>query len=269
MKELVEVESDVKTIRWSMIAKSMGIRSGKQCRERWHQHLRPGLVKGKWTAEEDALIEQLQKQHGNKWSKIAESLPHRTDNDIKNFWFAKQKKIDRHKQKKSNKKNGGISMKRIAIKMPVHRPSKSPGPLFAQKTKNTANSKSLAMVTKAKFPRAPTPSTETPQNTTQIKLDKGGDSAASKVASSKEPVASETPQTPGITFLLGLLQEGKQDMIAPIPPEVPTPPLYWFGINDMLTNVESLPFVSLDSFECTPLHFPGGSPESVNGVYYL
>jgi hypothetical protein len=49
-----------------MIAKSMGDRTGKQCRERWYQHLRPGLVKGNWTAQEDALITQLQSKHGNK-----------------------------------------------------------------------------------------------------------------------------------------------------------------------------------------------------------
>jgi hypothetical protein len=53
--------------KWTAIAETIGSRTGKQCRERWYQHLRPGLVKGNWTAQEDALIAQLQGIHGNKY----------------------------------------------------------------------------------------------------------------------------------------------------------------------------------------------------------
>ena len=53
--------------KWTWIAEQMGtIRSSKQCRERWRQNLRPGLVKGNWTAQEDFLIAQLQGLHGNR-----------------------------------------------------------------------------------------------------------------------------------------------------------------------------------------------------------
>ncbi len=38
---------------WSFIAKQLPGRIGKQCRERWHNHLNPQISKDKWTEEED------------------------------------------------------------------------------------------------------------------------------------------------------------------------------------------------------------------------
>lgn len=47
----------------------------KQCRERWCNHLDPQINKGAYTAEEDAVILDLQKELGNRWSYIANRLP--------------------------------------------------------------------------------------------------------------------------------------------------------------------------------------------------
>jgi len=44
------------SIPWSEISRSMHGRSGKKCNQRWHGTLDPTLVKGPFTAEEDALI---------------------------------------------------------------------------------------------------------------------------------------------------------------------------------------------------------------------
>ena len=60
------------------------IRSGKQCKERWVNHLDPQMKRDKWTTEEDLEILKLYKKLGNRWSKISKIIKNRTDSLIKN-----------------------------------------------------------------------------------------------------------------------------------------------------------------------------------------
>lgn len=63
--------------KWTLIAKHLNGRIGKQCRERWHNHLDPAINKSAWTDEEDRLLAQAHDQYGNQWAKIAKLLPGR------------------------------------------------------------------------------------------------------------------------------------------------------------------------------------------------
>ncbi|CAN8280231.1 unnamed protein product [Cochlearia groenlandica] len=94
----------------SILSKGLLQRNGKSCRLRWVNKLRPDLKIGcKFSEEEERIIIDLQSKFGNKWARIATHLQGRTDNDVKNFWSSRQKKLARIIRLKSSSSSSSDS----------------------------------------------------------------------------------------------------------------------------------------------------------------
>ncbi|KAG0134498.1 hypothetical protein HOY82DRAFT_584030 [Tuber indicum] len=71
---------------WVRIASLVNSRTPKQCRERYHQNLKPSLNHDPITPEEGVMIERLVGEMGKRWAEIARRLHGRSDNAVKNWW---------------------------------------------------------------------------------------------------------------------------------------------------------------------------------------
>mmetsp|Transcript_11375 Transcript_11375/g.27094 ORF Transcript_11375/g.27094 Transcript_11375/m.27094 type:complete len:485 (-) Transcript_11375:196-1650(-) len=83
--------------KWAKISAFLPGREGKQCRERFVNHLDPDLKKGEWTDNEESILIAMHQQHGNRWSTISKELPGRSENHVKNHWYSTiQRKFQQH-----------------------------------------------------------------------------------------------------------------------------------------------------------------------------
>lgn len=71
---------------WVRISQHISYRSAKQCRERFHQNLKPSLNREPISPEEGLLIERMVNEMGKRWAEIARRLGNRSDNAVKNWW---------------------------------------------------------------------------------------------------------------------------------------------------------------------------------------
>ncbi|EAW08392.1 putative MYB family conidiophore development protein FlbD [Aspergillus clavatus NRRL 1] len=81
---------------WVRISQHMHYRSPKQCRERFHQNLKPSLNREPISAEEGLMIERMVNEMGN-----------RSDNAVKNWW------------------NGSMNRKRRGLSVSAASPSRT------------------------------------------------------------------------------------------------------------------------------------------------
>lgn len=76
---------------WEPIAKEHGRgKSAKECHERWIRYLKPGVRKGQWTDQEDAIVIEAvttsNEQPFTRWSDLAQQLPGRVGKQIRDRW---------------------------------------------------------------------------------------------------------------------------------------------------------------------------------------
>ncbi|XP_044496491.1 transcription factor MYB106-like [Mangifera indica] len=91
---------------WVQMPKYAGLlRTGKSCRLRWMNYLRPDIKRGNFSEEEEEIIIKLHLELGNPWSRIASKLPGRTDNEIKNYWHIRLNKKRLEETQKANQKH--------------------------------------------------------------------------------------------------------------------------------------------------------------------
>ncbi|KAE9035177.1 hypothetical protein PR003_g10011 [Phytophthora rubi] len=71
---------------WKSIASRVDGRNHAQCLQRWNKVLKPGLVKGHWSFEEDSTLEQMVLQGCHSWGEVAAHIPGRTAKQCRERW---------------------------------------------------------------------------------------------------------------------------------------------------------------------------------------
>ena len=74
--------------KWCVISQNMGTRSAIQCMNRWTKILKPGLLKGYWSKEEDDKLLEWISSHGpKKWSECSKFLLKRSAKQCRERWL--------------------------------------------------------------------------------------------------------------------------------------------------------------------------------------
>ncbi|XP_076889089.1 transcription factor MYB44-like [Bidens hawaiensis] len=90
LRELVELHAPNKD--WQLISQSIPGRTPKSCRTRWSNQISPQVTHRAFTPDEDRVIFLVHDNIGKKWARIAQFLPGRTANLVRNNWKYKMKR---------------------------------------------------------------------------------------------------------------------------------------------------------------------------------
>ena len=72
---------------WKLISAQLPGRTPIQCQYRWNKNLKPGLVKGPWTVQEDKLLlEWVNKNGPRKWNQCCEFIHGRSGKQCREHW---------------------------------------------------------------------------------------------------------------------------------------------------------------------------------------
>jgi hypothetical protein len=89
------MELRLKGLAWAEIARQLPGRRGEKVRDRYVNKLDPSLKNTPWTVREDEILFRHHNMLGNKWKQIAEFLPGRSQNSIKNRYYNRRNQYQR------------------------------------------------------------------------------------------------------------------------------------------------------------------------------
>ena len=125
-RSLLELVQSQGAHNWVRISQFIRTRSPKQCRERYHQNLKPSLCHDPISPEEGEIIERLVSEMGKRWAEIARRLPGRSDNAVKNWWNGGMNRRRRIVVRREGSVRGGLEFDENVEPLSFARPAPVP-----------------------------------------------------------------------------------------------------------------------------------------------
>ena len=125
-RSLLELVQSQGAHNWVRISQFIRTRSPKQCRERYHQNLKPTLCHDPISPEEGEIIERLVSEMGKRWAEIARRLPGRSDNAVKNWWNGGMNRRRRIVVRREGSVRGGLEFDENVESLSFARPAPVP-----------------------------------------------------------------------------------------------------------------------------------------------
>ena len=125
-RSLLELVQSQGAHNWVRISQFIRTRSPKQCRERYHQNLKPTLCHDPISPEEGEIIERLVSEMGKRWAEIARRLPGRSDNAVKNWWNGGMNRRRRIVVRREGSVRGGLEFDENVEPLSFARPAPVP-----------------------------------------------------------------------------------------------------------------------------------------------